>query len=536
MKKKYHLLWICCSLLIACCSRNTGTGLIEDPVRIETGPVAGVAGPDSTVKIYKGIPFATPPTGDLRWRPPQPPASWDSVRNADRFSASCIQEKVGSRPPWTEEFMVQNEISEDCLYLNIWTPARRAGAALPVLVYIHGGGFNEGSGAIDLYNGSNLAEKGLVVVTINYRLGVLGFLAHPELTEESPHNASGTYGLLDQLAALRWVRDNIAAFGGDPGRVTVSGQSAGAVSVYALTASPLAESLFHRAIIQSGPGALASFGLATTAETTRPLERAESTGLKFAKAKQASSIRELREMPVEKLTAPVEGAELARFWPVVDGWFLPVSIEAAYRTGKQHDLPVISGMNADEASAFPGYGSANPEEFKNQVMERYGSSATGILEQYPSDTKEEAGQSEIALQRDLGAAALRRLAAERAETSSSDQFLYYFGRAIPWPAHPEFGAFHTAEVPYVFHNLDKLDRPWKEQDRRIADTISSYWVQFAATGDPNGSDLPRWPAYSERDVRFMVFRDSIQVRSLPEEPKAELLFDYLDQQAGPESQ
>jgi len=518
------------TLLLLNCTSQTRTGLIEDPVRVEQGLVSGIASPDSLVKSYKGIPYAAPPVGDLRWRPPQPPASWDSVRASDRFPASCIQNKAGSRPPWTEEFMVQNEISEDCLYLNVWTPASRAESRLPVLVYIHGGGFSEGSGSIDIYDGANLAAKGLVVVTLNYRLGALGFLAHPDLTRESERNASGNYGLLDQLAALRWIRNNIEAFGGDPGRVTIAGQSAGAISVYALTASPLAEGLFHRAIIQSGPGALASFGLVSTSGLAQDLEMAEQNGVKFSENRQASSIEELRSMTVEQLMNASGDEQAGRFGPVVDGWFLPQPIDEIYRLGQQNDVPTISGMNADESSAFPGYGSATPEEFEKQVRERYGELADKLLELYPYETAGEAGQSEIALTRDLGVAAMRKIAAERAETAATGHYLYYFSRGIPWPEYPDFDAFHTAEVPYVFDNLEKLDRPWEPVDKNIAESISSYWVNFVANGNPQGSGLPRWPPYEEDSVRFMVFADSIGAQRLLDGSKAELFRKYLERE------
>src|SRR5579863_5610386 len=258
---------------------------ITQPVKVEGGLVSGAPGVDVSILAYKGIPFAAPPVGDLRWRAPKPVVAWQGVRSADRFSASCIQNVVQERKPWTYEFMTHGAISEDCLYLNVWTAAKSAAERRPVYVYLYGGGFSEGSAAVPVYDGEGLAKKGLVVVTINYRVGVLGYLAHPELSAESATKTSGNYGLLDQIAALQWVRDNIAGFGGDPARVTIAGQSAGASSVNALIASPLARGLFVRAIAESG--------IAYSRGGGTKLEQAEQAGAAFAAAKGAKSIADL---------------------------------------------------------------------------------------------------------------------------------------------------------------------------------------------------------------------------------------------------
>jgi para-nitrobenzyl esterase len=256
-------------LLLLLPGAGSAAAQIDGPVRTTGGLVAPAPSENASLREFRGIPYAAPPVGELRWREPQPAATWTGVWTADRFAPACIQRLTRSRPPWTEEFMHQGEANEDCLYLNVWTAARSPEEHRPVLVFLHGGGFNEGSGSVPIYDGGALARRGLVVVTLNYRLGALGFLAHPELTAESPHHASGDYGLLDQIAALRWVRENIAAFGGDPERVALAGQSAGAMSVYLLTASPLAAGLFQRAIVESGPGALASFGVASQVRMAR---------------------------------------------------------------------------------------------------------------------------------------------------------------------------------------------------------------------------------------------------------------------------
>lgn len=424
--------------------------------------------------------------------------------------------------------MVQNAVSEDCLYLNVWTAAQDTGERRPVLVYIHGGGFSEGSGAVAVYDGESLAAKGLVVVTINYRLGVFGFLAHPELTAESSHNASGNYGLLDQIAALQWIRANVAAFGGDPERVAIAGQSAGAISVYLLTASPLAKGLFHRAIVQSGPGGLASFGLVSARTLARALPEAEQAGVQFAAAKGASSLQDLRARSADELMAPSGEGPPVRFGTVIDGWFLPDDVEAIYAAGQQNDTPMLNGMNADEASAFPGYGTMTADAFRQQAQGRYGDEADAFLRLYPAGADEEAGSSQKASTRDLGLVALRRLAAQRGQTAQTPLYLYYFDRAIPWPEHPEFGAFHTGEVPYVFDTLHLLDRPWEATDRALAETVSTYWVNFAAAGDPNGAGVPAWPAYDAASQQIMRLGDPVEARVIPAQEKAAFFEAYLE--------
>ncbi|HEX5084247.1 MAG TPA: carboxylesterase family protein, partial [Blastocatellia bacterium] len=359
----------CCLLLLSTLTASTRT--VNDTVRVEGGLLEGVPSSGSSVHVFKGIPYAAPPVGDLRWRPPQPPAKWEGVRKADEFSDSCAQNLARSRNPWTAEFMSQSQAGEDCLCLNVWTAAKTGGERRPVFVWIHGGAFTEGSGEVAVYDGAELAKKGLVVVTINYRLGVFGFLAHPELTKESSRNASGNYGLLDVVAALEWTHKNIAAFGGDPRRVTVAGQSAGAFAVHALMASPLAKGLFHRAIAQSGSG---------LGRRNRDLAEAEKDGVKFAESKGAHSIHELRAMSARDLTM---GGGM-RFGPVVDGWFLPADVEAIFAQGKQNDATILTGLTADEGSASPAYGKLKADEFKKQVQQRFVDLAETFLKFYPS--------------------------------------------------------------------------------------------------------------------------------------------------------
>ena len=341
MNNKFKLKSVLVTLTIVTILSSCSGKLINTTISTNYGKVEGLANETETVVAFKGIPYAEAPVGDLRWKEPHPPLAWDGVRDATQFCASCEQNKAVSRLPWTEEFMVQNEISEDCLFLNIWTPAKKASDKLAVLVYIHGGGFTEGSGSIEMYDGEELAKKGIIVVTINYRLGIFGLLAHPELTAESSNNASGNYGLLDQIAALTWVRDNISAFGGDPGRVTIAGQSAGAGAVRSLIISPLAKGLFHRAITESG----SSF---TGIENGTKLSDAEAMGVEFAKRKGATSLAELRAMTVEELMAPDTIRPSVRFSTIIDGYCITGTIQDIFDAGKQNDTPFMTGMNMGE--------------------------------------------------------------------------------------------------------------------------------------------------------------------------------------------
>lgn len=501
------------TLIISGCSTPT----IQEHASIEQGMLTGVVTADQAVTVFKGVPFAAPPVDEMRWMPPGKAESWEGMRQADTFGASCMQNLARSREPWTKEFMVQNDASEDCLFLNVWTPAKTAAERLPVLVYIHGGGFNEGSGEVLMYDGEQLARKGIVVVTINYRVGVLGFLAHPELAEASAEGAAGNYGLLDQVAALEWVQQNIAAFGGDPNTVAIVGQSAGAASVYYLMASPLAKGLFHRAIMQSGPGALASIGARGSLAGSQA--GAEQNGLQFAAKKGAASIADLRALPVDVLTEAIPNERPMGFRPVVDGWFLPEDPSATIARGEHNDVPLMSGLTADEGSAFFAYGKLTAEAFVAQSKQRYGDKADAFLALYPANTDDESAASQIASAREVGLVSLAALLADYAMTSESDTYAYYFTRAIPWPEQPQFGAFHTGEVPYVFNNLALLDRPWEPEDRVLADQMSSYWANFTKQGDPNSTGLPDWPVFQTMEDPFMHLGVETGPMPLPEKNK-----------------
>ncbi|HZX72840.1 MAG TPA: carboxylesterase family protein, partial [Cyclobacteriaceae bacterium] len=471
---------------ILCFSQSAKAQLVK-PVATESGLVSGVKSSTTNVVAFKGIPYAAPPVGELRWREPQPPVKWEGTRVADKFCASCIQNVRGSSPPWTDEFMVSGAVSEDCLFLNIWTPAKKTNQKLPVLMFIHGGAFREGSGSIAVYDGEALANKGIIVVNINYRMGILGFFAHPELTSESPNHASGNYALLDQIAALQWIKKNIAAFGGDPKKVTIGGQSAGASSVHALTASPLAKGLFVRAIAESG-------STYSTGTNTTKLADAEQNGVKFALAKGVASLKDLRALSIEQLTqTPVQGVN---FGLIADGWFLPESIPAVFAQGKQNDVATLTGLNADEGSSSPTYGKTTLAAWKEQAQNNYKDQAEYFLKLYVAETDEAAGKISKEVARDRGMVSMYLWAKSRAATAKTSAFTYYFSRGIPWPAHPEFAAFHTSEIPYVFGNLKVLDRPWSIIDKQVSENMSYYWVNFISKGDPNGKGLPIWPAFN----------------------------------------
>jgi para-nitrobenzyl esterase len=474
---------------------------VHDPVKLDTGLISGVSGKDSEVRVFKGIPFAAPPVGSLRWHAPQAPAHWEGVRSGAEFGPVCMQAaggRGGAQPP---------RRSEDCLYLNVWTAAKTAGEKRPVLVWLHPGGFTSGSGSSPAYDGENLAKKGLVVVTVNYRLGIFGFFAHPELTQESDRHASGDWGLMDQIAALQWVQKNIAAFGGDPKRVTIDGDSAGAMSVGDLYVSPLAKGLFERAIAESG-GAI---GLSVN--PMRKLADAEQAGVRAAESLGAKSLAELRAKSAEDLMKVRGGGNV-----ILDGWVLPEDPGAIFAEGKQNDVPLLVGSNQDEGTFFLQKGPS--DRFLENSRRRFGDLADTFLKLYPAGSDDEAFASQLAAFRDELGFVMRNMAQLQSKTGKSKAYLYYFTHEPPTAqASPRggrgSGATHGAEAQYVFENLAP-GRPWTELDHQLADTISSYWVNFAGTGDPNGKGLPRWSAYDERKSnRPMVLGDKVEVGPAP---------------------
>jgi para-nitrobenzyl esterase len=505
MKNVRVILFFCIAVGFGACSTKTPQQ-IKDSVTLADGTVSGSFDESTGIITFKGIPFAAPPVGDLRWKAPQPVEPWEGVKQCTKFSASPMQATPMPFSMWTQEFIAPKErLSEDCLYLNVWTPAKDASEKRPVLVYIYGGGFSSGGSAVPIYDGEEMAKKGLVFITINYRVGTLGFLAHPELTAESPNNASGNYGLLDQVEALKWVNKNIAAFGGDPENVTIAGQSAGAFSVNYLVASPLTKGLIHRAIAESGGAVLSTNALARGGS----LKSGEEAGVKFAESLGASTIEELRAKSAEEILSGKGGGA-----PIVDGYFLPKPVGEIFANGEQNDIPVIIGWNEDE-----GFGGApvSADQFKQRVKQQFGDMADEFLAKFPINTEEEAK----AIQNDLGALQTFGIQSYKwmqlqNEKATSKVFMYRFERDVPFADEmQDFGAFHTGEVPYAYNNLKMSPRPWTEADYKLADLMSDYWVNFATSGNPNAEGLPEWEATSPDNLKAMHFDTTSACGDLP---------------------
>jgi para-nitrobenzyl esterase len=470
-------------------------------VRIDSGLVQGVQAGGLTV--YRGVPFAAPPVGALRWREPSPVTPWPGVRRADRFAPACMQTGV-SMPGETAP-----RVSEDCLYLNIWTPRRTPRSApLPVIVWIYGGGFSNGSAAMPLYWGDQLARKGAVVVTVAYRVGPFGFLALPALTAESPHRSSGNYGIEDQIAALAWVRRNIAAFGGDPHRVTIAGQSAGGASVSLLMSSPLAKGLFQRAIGESG-GVFEPIVLAPGYQ----LANAERDGQAYAASLGVSSLTALRALPASALFA---GKRDAVTHPVIEPYVLPASPYEVFAAGRQNDAPILVGSNADEArSLIDDLGSIKAATFAADISKRWGALPPQLLAPYPHATDAQAVAARLAFERDLRFGwDVWTWARLEAATGRNSVYYYHFAHAPPFPAgsvYAGWGPSHFAELWYVFDHLGQEPWRWTPADHALADAMSSYWVNFARTGDPNGPGVPRWPRFDATHPRVLHLDQAITV-------------------------
>jgi para-nitrobenzyl esterase len=478
---------------------------LAEIVPTETGLVQGTVSND--IAVYKGIPFAAPPTGELRWREPQPAKPWQDVRAADSFAPACMQTGVsmpGETPP---------AVGEDCLYLNIWTPAHSSRPHLPVMVWIYGGGFFNGSAAMALYWGDRLARKGAVVVTFGYRVGPFGFLAHPELTRESPHHSSGNYAFEDQIAALAWVKRNIAAFGGDSERVTIFGQSAGAASVSILMASPLATGLFQRAIAESG-GMFEPMQLAPSYQ----LANAEKDGEAYAESVGAKSLAELRALPASALLKGKAG-EISH--PVLEPYVIPQSPYDAFVAGQQNDVPILVGSNANEArSLIDDLDTVTAVNFSAGIAKRWGALPPQLLEAYPHATDAEARQARLDFERDLRFGwddwAWARLESMRGRNAV---YYYRFAHSPPFPAgtvYDGWGASHFSELWYTFDHLGQEPWAWSAADRKLADEMSRYWVNFARTGNPNGAGLPEWPTFTPADGRTLILDEPTSAGPIPE--------------------
>lgn len=499
-------------LLLSACQPSKK--VISERVKTQNGMIEGTTQSETGLHIFKGIPYAKPPVGKLRWKAPQPVESWEGIKQCKEFSPIAMQDNPAPFWMWTSEFIaLAGNISEDCLYLNVWTPAKTTEDKLPVWVFIHGGGFNSGSGSVPIYDGENMAKKGVIFITINYRVGIFGFFSHPELTAQSPNHASGNQGLLDQVAALQWVHDNIANFGGDPADVTISGQSAGAFSVGYLVASPLAKGLFRQAIAESG-GSVASSRL----NAVSSLKKAEETGLEYQKRLHSHSLAKLQAIDASKILN-----EHLAVWPIIDGYFLPKSVQEIYANGEQNDVPVITGWNEDEGL---GEKPQTAKQFIASANEKYGPLAVEFLKAFPAETDEIAAESQTKLSNlsMFGIQTYEWMLLQN-KTGKADVYVYYFTRNVPFgDGQQDYGAFHSGELGYAYNNLDKSTvRPWTDGDRKLADQMSSYWINFAKTGNPNGEGLPTWDPCKSENGKVLNFDLKIKEINFPDLEQLKIL-------------
>jgi para-nitrobenzyl esterase len=511
-----------CATIGLCAVGAAVFAAIPDPVRTDAGQLSGVT-LASGVRVFKGIPFAAPPLGELRWRPAQPVAKWDGVRKADTFNNVCTQPKGRGRLNVSVDLPDSPPADEDCLYLNVWTNAASASDRRPVMVWIFGGAYTEGAGSSPHNDGEALARKGVVYVSVNYRLGPFGFFSHPELTKESGRNASGNQAMSDNIAALRWVQKNIAAFGGDPNNVTIFGESAGAALVAGLTGSSEAKGLFHRAISESG----AWMGLSMAPMRPRTSVEQPGPGRDGKPAPSLPSLKELRAKSTDEITALLRGAGM-----IIDGWIVPEDLSITFAQGRQNAVDVLVGSNKDEGSfnAVP----VTAEQWKSRVTQRWGDLADQYLALYPAGSDEEATASSQRQFADEMFWHMRLFAIDQAKRGKK-AWLYYFTHEPPTdPGQRNLRATHTAEIPYVFNNL-KAPRVFPDassperasasaKDRELAETVSSYWVNFARTGDPNARGLAPWPAFRDAAAgRAMILGPQTE----PPNPAKLALYDKL---------
>jgi para-nitrobenzyl esterase len=492
-------------------------------VRTPDGVLEGVISADGKVRTFKGIPYAAPPVGELRWKPPHPALPWTGVRKAVEYGARCMQ-----GPIYSDMIFHDAGPSEDCLHLNLWMPAAPAETKLPVMVWIFGGGFAAGATSEPRQDGGQLSKKGVLVVSMDYRLGIFGFFSHPELAKESGHNASGNYGLMDQMAALQWVHKNIGLFGGDPDNVTIFGESAGSFSVSAQMASPLSQGLFQRGIGESGAFFSSTLPLKSLTQT-------EEINVKFAEtAFGTSSLAALRAKPADEILRAALKEKDTRFRPNIDGYFLPESVRAIYATGKQSHIPLLAGWNADERGYKTIFKKQDPtaKNFAALAPSLFPGDSETFLKLYPGDTDAQAKRSAQDLSGDqfTGFSTWKWLEMQRA-TGKSAEYRYMFDQ-VPPADPPETGspseirgAYHSAEIEFVFNVLHHKKLPWGPEDLKLADLMSTYWSNFARTGDPNGPGLPRWPVYTGENG-YQVMHLSANPHAEPDQRRAR--YEFLD--------
>ena len=511
-------------------------------IATENGILEGIS--SSGISIFMGVPFAQPPVGELRWKAPQPVNNWEGVYKADCFGSRATQENV-----FGDMAFRSKEGSEDCLYLNVWTPAKTGNEKLPVLVYFYGGGFVAGDGSEYRYDGESLARKGIVSVTVNYRLGIFGFFAHPELSAESPYHGSGNYGLLDQNAAIKWVKENIAAFGGDPDKITIAGESAGSLSVSCQVASPLSRDLIAGAIGESGATIYPTMSPVTLAE-------AEKVGAQFADSLGASSLEDLRAMSAEMLLKAASPRGVPSFPIVIDGYFLPKSVEEIFATGEQAHVPQLIGWNSQEEGAEGILGGMDPtlENYHSALQEIFKDKASEALKYYPASNREEVLESARALASDRFLAfGTWKWIDLCSKTGGNPVYRYYYERPRPAmraemgnviaglaggvmenpdkdaPVAPiPAGAVHSAEIEYALGNLPtNRVYDWQPEDYKVSVIMEEYFANFIKTGDPNGMGLPEWePVSAEGESQVM----HLNVNTRSEVDKTQDRYEWLDQQ------
>jgi para-nitrobenzyl esterase len=486
-------------------------------VKVTGGEVQGVV--TEGVSIFKGIPFAAPPVGDLRWTAPAPVQPWTAVKKADAFGLACMQTAgaMGNT----------GNVGEDCLYLNVWTPAKKPGEKIPVIIWIYGGGFSGGSTSTSMYDGMGFAKKGVVLVSVAYRVGPFGFLAHPELSRESGRG-SGNYGLEDMIAGMKWVKENIARFGGDPSNVTIFGHSAGGMAVNMLAASPPSKGLFHRAICMSG-GSFAPLQTSSQGGIGMgipALKLAESTGEAFLKKLGAADIKAARAMSAEAIQKNTGGGMGGGgFRPVADGYVIPSDLYSIYQARRFNDTPILVGNTSDELGSFGGGGNITAAQFEQQIKSQYGPHADAILSVYPHSTDAEAAKSSKGISRESTFSwSTWTWARLQTQKGKGKAFEYYYDYHAPTAD----GSGHGSDVPYAFQTLSggRGGAP-KPEDLKLSDMISSYWVNFAKTGDPNGPGLPKWPAFTENDQQAMVFDAAPSARPVPNLDKLKAFDAYI---------
>jgi para-nitrobenzyl esterase len=494
-----------------------GSPTLTTTVEVTGGTIEGVE--QDGILSYKGIPFAAPPVGDLRWKTPAPVHPWTGVKKADAFGPACMQaaNSMGNTAP----------VCEDCLYLNVWTPAKNQGEEIPVIFWIHGGGFSGGSTSIPMYDGTGFAKKGVVFVSVAYRVGPFGFLAHPELSRESG-KGSGNYGLEDMIAGLEWVKENIGRFGGDTSNVTIFGHSAGGMAVNMLAASPVTKGLFHRAICMSG-GSFAPLQTSNQAVTglgIPTLDVAESSGEALLKSLGATDIKAARALSAEEIQKSITGRMGGmRFQPVADGYVIPSDLYSIYQARRFNDTPILVGNTSNELGSFRSRGNITAAQFEEQIKSQYGPHADAILSVYPHSTDAEAAKSSKEISRDsMFAWSTWTWARLQSEKGNGKAFEYYYDYHAPTAD----GAGHGSDVPYAFQTLagGPQGAP-KAEDLELSDMISSYWVNFARSGDPNGPGLPDWPAFTENDQKVMVFDATPSARPVPNVDKLKAYDAYI---------